>query len=207
MSTKIYNGYRVHTPDPFDALTKLRAAIEPIYETLYNQALAQIAHAAHAGRHPENDRVGIPIITAMAYLEDQHTQIKKTGRRNPAFDLELDACFLRDPDDAGQLYAVLYTEQPAYRAAYPPVFEPWPYWNNTDRPDDVTDAEWGTRRDTWDRLVGWDPPARRGLGWELIGIHHRHHFPDLDDAAGLLGPHLPDGFNVAALYEPVEVGA
>lgn len=45
MSTKIYYGYRVKAPDPFEAMRELSAAIEPAYERLYHERLAILAHA------------------------------------------------------------------------------------------------------------------------------------------------------------------
>lgn len=201
MSTKIYFGYRVKASDPFAALHELIPAVQPVYQRLYHERLAMLAHAFQQGEAPglgfEDPSGGVPILKAWRLLDEGHTKIRASGHRNPILDLELDACFLRDGD---QLYAMLYTEQDAYRAAYPALFEHWPYWNNTDRPDDVTEDEWDERRDTWDRVVGWDPPARRGLGWELIGLGHAFTPPKQSDAADVLGPYLPDGFNVDLLY-------
>lgn len=31
---------------------------------------------------------------------------------------------------------------------------PWGYWNNTDRPHDVSEQEWEERRNTWDKILG-----------------------------------------------------
>ena len=39
------------------------------------------------------------------------------------------------------------------------VFDDYSYWNNTDKPDNVTEGEWDERRDTWKDILGssWVP--------------------------------------------------
>lgn len=78
--------------------------------------------------------------------------------------------FLADPAD-GRRYALLYdrTDRDTLTGIWEGlgVAEPWPYWNNTDRPDDVDADEWAFRHRTWDRILGEDPPSARGLTWRL----------------------------------------
>jgi len=35
---------------------------------------------------------------------------------------------------------------------FPKWVEDYSYWNNTDQPDNVTDRQWNSRRDTWDKI-------------------------------------------------------
>ncbi|AXV09837.1 hypothetical protein DVS28_b0067 (plasmid) [Euzebya pacifica] len=83
---------------------------------------------------------------------------------------DCDVVFLADHAD-GRRYALLYdrTAGHAMTGIWEGlgVAEPWSYWNNTDPPDDVDTTEWELRRRTWDRLLGNDPPAARGLTWRL----------------------------------------
>jgi len=39
---------------------------------------------------------------------------------------------------------------------YPPYVEEYGYWNNTDRPENLTNRQWETRRKNWDCCI--DPP-------------------------------------------------
>jgi hypothetical protein len=39
--------------------------------------------------------------------------------------------------------------------------EEYGYWNNTDKPDDITDEEWDKRSDTWDAVCLNDWDAKR----------------------------------------------
>ncbi len=185
MSTKIHNGYRItgpdgSRPDPFAFATQLRAALWPVYETAFTRALVLAAvtaiddaeyAAAHATEMPD-PVPGHPLADAWLHLHDMQKMIDDTQRRHPDADFQCDVTLLADPDDpTGPLYALLYTERPIYQAMFEslPGVEPWPYWNNTDRPEKLTDEEWEHRGDTWDRVIGSDAPITRGLNWRLIG--------------------------------------
>lgn len=52
------------------------------------------------------------------------------------------------------------------------------YWNNTDRPEDVTDQEWDTRRQDWD-AIGYGPAIDYGLSIQLSD-HAKSRYAALD---------------------------
>lgn len=181
MSTKIHNGYRItgpdgSRPDPFVFATQLRAHLWPVYESAFTRALVLAAvTAVDAAEHAGKPAPDGPIATAWLGLHDRQKKIDATRERDPEADFQCDVTFLADPDDpTGPLYALLYTERPTYRATFErmPGVEPWPYWNNTDRPENLTDEEWQHRADTWDRVIGLTmAPITRGLSWKLLGLY------------------------------------
>lgn len=61
----------------------------------------------------------------------------------------------------------------------------WPYWNNTDAPDDVSKEEWDTRRIAWEQALDRNP-----LRYECIG---RYNLPlvTMEDAKDNLPMYLP----------------
>jgi hypothetical protein len=207
MSTKIFNGYRLPRDAPLAFVAELRSALEPVYREAYLALSASVAAWAVDGlirgdlSQPSDDPLGklqamlmeqrSPSVFAMLVLEEFHDQIRKTGRRQPRFDLEFELTLLPDPDDPSLVYAMIFTERDDYRSAFEGLsgVEPWPYWNSSDRPDEVTEAEWDVRRDTWGRVLGADPPALRGLGWTLVGTRHRHLASRADLAARLPSRH------------------
>lgn len=195
MSTKIFNGYRLSgAACPLDVVSDLRARIRPVYRTLYLTVAAQLAataadallagepiEAAAAGtdsgwRHTLTEARS-PLLFAVAVLDQTWQRIRATGRRDAALDLQCEVVFLADPADRQHLYALLYAEAEPYRETFEDMtgVTAWPYWNSTDRPDNITEAEWEHRRQVWDRVLGDDPPARRGLVWSLLGDFHSVH--------------------------------
>lgn len=184
MSTKIYNGYRITgtdgRPDPFALTTDLRDVLLGIYRRTYTRTLAELAccqidRVEWVNRTPGDAMAALPdspLWAAHAAIEEAAEIIEKKGRRVPPLDFQCEIQFLADsanPD--GPIYALLYTEREDYRQEFESIagVEFWGYWNNTDQPDDVTDAEWDERRQVWDRILGWDAPVTRGLGWKLLG--------------------------------------
>lgn len=168
MSTKIYNGYRFHGD---------RAALGRLVEDLRTElgALAlsgyigELAREA-AGYHdraalglPEACPVGTaPLVQAEAYLAEQQAKLAK-GLRSPRADFGSQLAVLDSPD-GGPLYVLAYSERDELLEAWSsvPGVEHWPYWDNTDRPGDVSEAEWDRRRRAWDAVAGWKSPAEVG---------------------------------------------
>jgi hypothetical protein len=185
VSTKIYNGYRISgldggVPDPFAITSDLRDVLRAIYRAAYARQLTEMAchqidRAEWVNRTPGDAKVqppGSPLMAAHAAIEQATEIIEKQGKRVPPLDFQCEITFLADRlNPAGPIYALLYTEREDYREEFESIegVEFWGYWNNTDQPDDVTDEQWDERRQVWDRILGWDPPVTRGLGWKLLG--------------------------------------
>jgi hypothetical protein len=204
VSTKIFNGYRLaERCSPFELVVALRERLMPLYEDAYLRAAAALAAWAidglGRGDLPREDsdeglelaaltRHHSPVSWATSTLEEAHRRIRQSGRRSPRFDFECEVSFLADPQNPADLYALLFTERQEYREAFEALagVEGWAYWDNTDRPDCVSEEAWDERRRSWERVVGWDTPARRGLTWSLLGAIH----PCVPTAA-TLATHLP----------------
>jgi hypothetical protein len=56
-----------------------------------------------------------------------------------------------------------------------------PYWNNTDRPESVSEADWDARADLWDRLVGRALGCMPGVRVDLVGSEQPAGFPSDED--------------------------
>lgn len=189
MSTKLHHGYRIDAAEAGvagDGLARLprrlTAVFTPVYEAEYLRCVVAMAAAMwDAGVASRYDST--LAAADMALLEAQ-ADIARTGVRNPRLDFQCEVSVLCDPDDDEHLYALLFTERDAYRQAWLsiPGVDPWPYWNNTDRPDELTEAEWDTRRSTWDRVLPANSaPAKVGWSWSLLPSGHTMFASRQDD--------------------------
>jgi hypothetical protein len=107
-------------------------------------------------------------------LSSRAKDIAKTKTRDPDADVSCEACVRRYG------LALLYTENEEMRKAWEslefegePVVKPWPYWNNTDKPDDLTDEEWDRRGKDCDEALGGHgclAPAECGLSRILVPV-------------------------------------
>jgi hypothetical protein len=209
VSTKLYNGYRIHgaerTTELYAFVAELRSALEPAYTDLAGHLLAKtattFADAYLRGEEmtlPIPHRPGQPVSThpyfdALFVLDAQKRALDADSRRRPAWDLSASVAILCDPDDTTILYALFFCEQDVYREVFEGLgqVESFGYWNNTDRPGDLTQEEWAARAVTWERVLAHyaSTPAQLGLTWELLG---QTHDIGLTWDPSWLEPYLPD---------------
>jgi len=175
MSTKIYDGCRlVEGVDVLDFTDKLRSVFLPIYDHVVTQwtvlfAAALIAQNRSHGRE----------IPKSPLWEGFH-EFETTERLNQFRLTEFQVAFARDPLTR-RVHARPYMDADHYRAAWYtlPEVEPYPYWNNTDLPDDVSEDEWEKRSRAWDRVFGDDPVSERALCFTLVELHKDSPRPGL----------------------------
>lgn len=90
-------------------------------------------------------------------------------------DFLLSVTFLADPavETPGYTYALLYTDQPAYTTIWEslPEVEPYPYWDNTDGPDELSVAEWDAHKMVWRNIFpDFRAPSVLGVTWNFLNL-------------------------------------
>lgn len=167
MSTKVYNGFKFRDPDLFAVhrdLNELKefiraAALVETADHIRQAAISELDNSISKDTTIEPRLIGR--MTMKMFSRQQ--EVKKTQRRDPEVDMEFEIVILPDLEQRA-LYGIFYTERRTWgdHVRSLPWYIDYSYWNNTDRPDDVTDAEWEERSETWDRVCGWTPPSKRG---------------------------------------------
>lgn len=89
--------------------------------------------------------------------------LEQDRKRNPQNDSH---CELQLIPCADKILVLLYCNDPDFTTAFEkiPLITPYPYWDNTDPPDNVTPAEWQQRGKEWQRAIPSSIPARHGFG-------------------------------------------
>ncbi len=110
-------------------------------------------------------------LTWFAYEKTQNAQrkIKETQTRNPAYDFELNIVIFPE-SNRDRTLALVYGENKSFIECFTKhaKVEEYSWWNNCDKPDEVTDAEWDQREKDWQMVVDM-PPARAGLSRSYEG--------------------------------------
>lgn len=180
MSTKIYGGHLLAEGlDVFDAPAAIRAVCDSIRDRrdaklLVGMAVSAGDHRALGSREtaPQgalgSALAGDSLLTGalLRYMDEQHRADPALRWHDPH---RLEVSFGRDPL-TGRIAVHVYEEGGQYATALREagVLIEYAYWNNTDRPDEVSEVEWAERRDLWDRILPrFDPPAVRMLSWAL----------------------------------------
>jgi hypothetical protein len=156
MSTKIFNGYRIIGAKSFLKLKRKMKEfgdiIEPLTQRYIHKLLAEVAvdrcDRKALGLPIEEYKFGGHLTWAYTYVGRKQAEIKKNQQRDPLHDVDCEVNFL---PIKGKLLVMLFTEQQFIIDAWEklPFVRPYPYWNNTDKPDGVSNKQWGRRQTDW----------------------------------------------------------
>lgn len=191
MSTKIYNGLRLKIDglgDLHEKVTEWRATVAKLQLEHDAKITAQFA-ASKIDDAAMKDEVVYGAVHAVGWeIHDRRREVEKTQRRDPLIDTEFTLVVM--PYPAGDMIlAIAYSERQdwikQFRAL--PWVEEYGYWNNTDKPDEVSDEEWEEREKAWTAATKSDPLDRPGAAGFTIECLPHHVFVDPKECV----PHLP----------------
>jgi hypothetical protein len=197
MSTKIYTAFRLPGYTLERALHKLQAfqlevlvpvAQQACHRKVVSEAVARL-DAHHCGLDTEKPRLS-PMAEAWSDLMGRANDIVKPGRRDPSVDFDFEVT-LFPFDDA--ILGISFTEQSDFHALWlaQSDVEEYGYWNNTDKPETVSESEWESRADAWDVVLpGYATPAQSGLALTLCVGGALLAYP-VEDVDGLLPSSKP----------------
>jgi hypothetical protein len=156
MSTKIYNGFRINL-----AVAELFTITPAIYNTIGSVTTGVLFDATAdvlLTRHRDRLEAGHPLdshdigpawreVTAVAARAEEL-------QARSVINVSCDVAICHDPTDRQHMYGIVFGSDAHLRAVTELAdIDPYPYWNNTDRPSTVTDEEWEHRRAVWNRAV------------------------------------------------------
>lgn len=194
MSTKIYNGYclpLMGTLELMAFLNKVKNKIVPIHDELWNNVLAKQATALidfsalgdyKAVKEAIRDKDAVSFRPKWEAYEGIRNRIKKineTKLRDPEIDFGFSVCLI---PTKSKILALLYTEKEKMKKAWESFkcVKPYYYYNNSDRPDEITALEWKKRGTEWEQALGKDGiPGNKSLQYNPISDFSP--FPGYDD--------------------------
>jgi hypothetical protein len=209
MSTKIYNGYLLDSSignlkDIELISKKLQAFAEeklvPIASGLLAKQIAIEAYRDMDAIAIERYGAGISVsggIDISNAIEKATFRIHhrvdtsaERGLRDPAVDMR--AIFTIFPMQDKTL-AILFADNSDIIAAVDAsgLFTEYAYWNNTDKPDDISQQEWDQRKKDWDLAIG--ETGRPNVNGYQVSLIHEGFFPALTDEEVIaVAPNLDD---------------
>ena len=183
MSVKIYNGMIAVDKNPFIVAQKIRAVIEPMFYDRFEEALAKVNLSESQVKTWVE--LFLPFSSKNLRYDPYREKINKTNpydrermlhgligalqedKSHTFSDLDFgyDVVLMPNGKGPGALPLVLlFSERVGseYRRALKGagVLEEYGYWDNTDKPDEISGHEWGQRKRAWSQL---DVPAHDGL--------------------------------------------
>lgn len=181
MSVKLYDAWRmpVMPMAKFQKwLNELRTTFHPIADKIILTECAYRAIRAYDldcvfpnRKEVKENKMRSYLVSAWSKILTEYKEVKKTSHRNPAVDVECEIIF----HFRGRfIYMVMFTEVHAYKdhLVSLPNIEDYGYWDNTDKPDYITQRAWNHRKKLWDDVFGYGQYLQAGLTWTLIGDYN-----------------------------------
>ena len=189
MSTKIYNGYRIPCMSLAelhsfmqDLTFRVRAEARVIYTQWIARQATSVVDAITLGYAEKTYRHGI-------LVESVWDTNKLLEDNSHPLSLDFSVVIIPIPK---KILCLVYTTEHRLREIWDsmPGVEEYAYWDNTDRPDELTEGQWRRRAHNWGlALPGYEPSNVYGMTIECIsqGMGNFHHLPSTNE----LLPHVP----------------
>lgn len=116
-----------------------------------------------------------PLYASYQKMQEAEQRIIAEKIKKPEYDFFCDIVFFPMENE---ILAMLFAEQKSYIELFKemPGVKPYPYWNNTDRPADLTEDQWKIRELKWKEAVGYTGvPSLEGLS-----VSCYNHMPFID---------------------------
>lgn len=162
MSTKIYGGRRVKAKnfsEFYEFLTELREKAKPVAEDLCRTVCARdmIAKIDKATYNDEPINLKDIRYDMWKEFDEAKMEAKQKGRKVEHLDFNMSMFVFINPEVSTE-YVYLYPIASYDREMLPVLdsiegVEEYAYWNNTDKPEDLSEAEWEERELAWDLLL------------------------------------------------------
>lgn len=163
MSYSVYNGLQVNiqatTYDPqfiAIALSKIRADIELATSAYLSHKILERASFTLASNYISCEGSSITPSFIQSHIKDAYsyvvTQVQEasvSAQRNPEFDIHCSITMYDAGDN--KVYAIPSYELPEFGSIIKKseIFSDFSYWNSSDKPDLISDAEWDARYLAW----------------------------------------------------------
>jgi hypothetical protein len=180
VSVKIYNGCILNNVKSLDQFQKfldeLRSKIGKTSRELIVNKIAEVCTDlidSNTFANLPDDATGgnsSVVSSAFSYVDKQYRGIYRSGQRSPEFDFGFDVSFCKIK---GKLLALYFTEQRDYVDIFmgmDQVEEYW-YWNNADKPEELTDDVWDKRSADWKKALPTGIPSDSCFGVEFVRKH------------------------------------
>lgn len=180
MSTKIFNGYHFQgtIEEAYEEFLKIRPRV---LEFAHKRTVSIMArHLAHTYDTAcmKGETVRGLMVGSLDHIWDRQRKIVATRQRDPEVDFETSVVLYPVPilvDKHKGLLARFFTEHEEITDLWEgiPKVHAYPYWNNTDRPEELTKRQWDQRARTWEKTLDRGP----GMIFEFCGNFYDNSLP------------------------------
>lgn len=153
MSTKIYNAFKLKSTISLVDLSDFLKEAKSEIDRMLCQNLAKVISEKH---YYEMDSAELCGASECPPLADRFVELEEDIRKGLRRNLVAENSCQIIPHN-GQVYLISFIGPPEIRAVFHEKlknlgFDEYEYWDNADRPDDVSELEWLERKKLWDEI-------------------------------------------------------
>lgn len=187
MSFMVPNGFRVDGTDMVAMqrlVSSFRRDLAPMAAETHASLISEIAcrfiDEAYAG---DRDWQPAPFNAACDHVDRERRELATGPHRKPRYDFGMTLYLLPDARTRCT-YGTMASERSDWTQLWlsRPRVQPYGYWDNTDRDEDVPAADWRRRRDIWKRLL---PSGSLRDQCMIVEMNHDHMVSTMDDVVRL----------------------
>jgi hypothetical protein len=191
MSTKIYEAFRFRRGKLIQALSFFNQTVEKSVLTTYSSLLygQKVEEKVAKWREERTPRPDVTeqklaeIETCFRHIYAQQAIIDHDRENRSIDEVGVMECGFTHYFYKGHVYSLPYAgmlicppyanliESAILEAELPDFIKPYFYYNNTDRPADMSRAEWKRREDNWDAIFDNRSPSLRQVIFENSSTH------------------------------------
>lgn len=191
MSTKIYNGYRISKPTTLKSILKWckqskKIACKELNKKAKNDYIELATDILDKSFYYNKDQLNHYLkqkyliddlkygLAPFTMLEIAEKYEKKEERIFSKYDYKVEICLLNAEKYLlviGNNKFNLFPHYDDHDNIVPGLLrnvEYYGYWNNTDRPDNISEEEWNLRGELWDIALPTGIPSKDGLAYTII---------------------------------------
>jgi hypothetical protein len=141
-----------------------------------------------------------PLSIAILELLKREGKMKRTNLRDPEIDTGFKVAILptrriskSKHSRLGKIFAIIYVDNMEFEELWNKQswVKPYGYWDNTDKPDDVSNKAWRQRCRDWEKaLDDWKPSGEAGFVYELTSTERAWSFSSMIDKGSKI-PFVP----------------
>ncbi len=193
MSTKIYTGIRFSTDNLNDVVNILQQFRSSLEYLIHDKTLTYLIKSAilkmdkDALSEQQTNKNNYFSDSFIELMDKQHN-ISINKKRHPDVDFKTSVTIF--PHN-GTFYGMVFTEQNEFYnlLLQYPIVEEYSYWNNTDKPNNITEDEWLMREDIWNDIFK-DVSIPEQAGFTQV-CHSGNCTPTMNDVISNWEQHLP----------------
>ena len=162
MSTKIYNGYAHPDPDlaaVFRGFHAKRAHVAELGRGIIARTYAKLGVEKIDAAVLRGEACESPLAGIMSEVFDRQAEVRAKGRRDPDVDLETTVVLIPSPT---RTLVMIWTEHEEILKTLREDLIPFGWWDNTEKPENVSESAWNERERAWAAALAEDPLSRPG---------------------------------------------